>query len=105
MSKNIMGSLEQRNADISTPAAQQDWVLPVTWQPDDVHLQGVPVTQVIDDAVLVSSSETAVFQFCVRHNLGVKDVKGCWPFCVIHCSTRPRSDMQIWKLGRNRWMF
>jgi hypothetical protein len=63
MSENIMGSLEQRNADISTPDALQDWVLPVTWQPDDVHLQGVQVTQVIDDAVFVSSSETAVFQF------------------------------------------
>mmetsp|Transcript_79452 Transcript_79452/g.128692 ORF Transcript_79452/g.128692 Transcript_79452/m.128692 type:complete len:234 (-) Transcript_79452:468-1169(-) len=72
MSENIMGSLEQRNADISTPDALQDCVLPVTWQPDDVHLQGVQVTQVIDDAVFVSSSETAVFQFCVRHNLGVK---------------------------------
>ena len=57
-----MRSLEQRNADISTPEAQQDWVLPVTWQPDDVHLQGVQVTQVLDDAVFVSSSETAVLR-------------------------------------------
>jgi len=72
MGENIMGSLEQRNADISTPAVLQDWVLPVTCQSDDVHLQGVQVTQVIDDAVFVSSSETTVFQFCVRHNLGVK---------------------------------
>ena len=30
MSENIMGSLEQNNTDISTPVAQQDWVLPVT---------------------------------------------------------------------------
>jgi len=70
-----MGSLEQRNVDISTPAALPDLVLPVTWQPDDVHLQGVQVTQVIGDAVFVSSSETAVFQLCVRHNLGVKACK------------------------------
>ena len=62
MSENIMGSLEQRNADISTPAALQDLVLAVTWQPDDVHLQGVQVTQVLDDAVFVSSSETAVLR-------------------------------------------
>jgi len=68
-----MGSLEHRNVNASTPAALQDWVLPVTWQPDDVHLQGVQITQVIDDAVFVSCSETAVFpgQSGVRHNLGV----------------------------------
>jgi len=63
--ENIMGSLEQRNANASTPTALQDWVLPVTQHPDDVHLQGVQITQVIDDAVFVSSSEIIMIAFVV----------------------------------------
>jgi len=63
--ENIMGSLEQRNANASTPTALQDWVLSVTWHPDDVHLQGVQMTQVIDDAVFVSSSEMIMIAFVV----------------------------------------
>ena len=90
MSENIMGILEQSNADTSTPAALQDWVLPVTWQPDDVHLQGVQITHVIDDAEFVSSSETAVFQFCVRHNLGVKACTFNLPICETMLSTARR---------------
>jgi len=100
MSKNIMGSLEERNADISTPDAQQDWVLSVTLQPDDVHLQGVPVTQVINDAVLVSNSETVVFQFGVRHNLGVEacnELLAILRHTLFHPSTIRYTNLETWQ--------
>ena len=60
-----------RRAD-STQSPRPEWVQPATWHPTDDALKNVEITKVADDRVFVSSSETAVFQFCVRHHLGVK---------------------------------
>ena len=45
---------------------------PTSWDPTDPHLHGAEVARIVGDSVFVSSSETAIYKYFVRHKLSVK---------------------------------